>query len=53
MPEDISYWPNYLLKSKLFTDLDYTKEDKNKKKQYLQKLKFDKDLESHPNKKNF
>ena len=53
MPEDISYWPNYLLKSKLFTDLDYTKEDKNKKKQYLQKLKFDKDLESHPNKKKF
>ena len=39
------------MKSKMFTDLDYTKEDKNKKKQYLQKLKFDKDLESHPNKK--
>ena len=50
MPTDISFWPDYLTQLNLFSNNKNTKEDGDKKIQYIQKLKFDEDLNKNKNK---
>jgi len=53
MPDDISFWSDYLKQLTLFSNFGKTSEDSKKKIQYEEKLKFDDDLKNTKNKKKF
>ncbi len=53
MPTDVSFWPNYLEQLNLLSNIKITKEDSDKKNQYIKKFKFEKDLKKNKNKKEF
>jgi FkbH-like protein len=53
MPTDVSFWPNYLEQLNLLSNIKITKEDSDKKNQYIQKFKFEKDLKKNKNKREF
>lgn len=51
--EDVSFWPSKILSLSCFANFQKTKEDKNKKKQYEIKLKFDEDKKKIKNNTKF
>lgn len=53
MRDDVSFWQKDILKERFFANINSTKEDKKKTKQYSQKIKFDREKEKTKNNVKF